>query len=77
MNGWYKRQRNIPERPWFKDAKVLQLFDYLESVAYVIDGSFEGITVRRGSCPTTRPDMMEATGLSYKEVDRCLRRDNR
>ena len=73
MNGWYKRQRNIPERPWFKDAKVLQLFDYLESVAYVIDGSFEGITVRRGSCPTTRPDMMEATGLSYKEVDRCLR----
>ena len=73
MNGWYKRQRNIPERPWFKDAKVLQLFDYLESVAYVIDGSFDGITVRRGSCPTTRPDMMEATGLSYKEVDRCLR----
>ncbi len=73
MGGWYKRQRNIPERPWFKDAKVLQLFDYLEATAYVTDGMFEGAIIRRGSCPTTRPDMMEATGLSYKEVDRCLR----
>ena len=73
MGGWYKRQRNIPERPWFKDAKVLQLFDYLEATAYVTDGMFEGTIIRRGSCPTTRPDMMEATGLSYKEVDRCLR----
>jgi len=73
MGGWYKRQRNIPERPWFKDAKVLQLFDYLEATAYVTDGMYEGTIIRRGSCPTTRPDMMEATGLSYKEVDRCLR----
>lgn len=73
MGSWYKRQRNIPERPWFKDAKVLQLFDYLEATAYVTDGSFEGVVVHRGSCPTTRPEMMEATGLSYKEVDRCLR----
>ncbi len=73
MSGWYKRQRNIPERPWFKDAKVLQLFDYLEAMAYVTDGRYEGEIIRRGSLPTTRPEMMEATGLSYKEVDRCLR----
>ena len=73
MSGWYKRQRNIPERPWFKDARVLQLFDYLEATAYVVDGNYEGQLIRRGSCPTTRPEMMEATGLSYKEVDRCLR----
>ena len=73
MGGWYKRQRNVPERPWFKDAKVLQLFDYLEAMAYVTDGNYEGQLIRRGSCPTTRPELMEATGLSYKEVDRCLR----
>ena len=73
MGGWYKRQRNVPERPWFKDAKVLQLFDYLEATAYVTDGNYEGQLIRRGSCPTTRPELMEATGLSYKEVDRCLR----
>ncbi len=73
MSGWYKRQRNMPERPWFKDAKVLQLFDFLEATAYVTDGKYEGELIRRGSCPTTRPEMMEATGLSYKEVDRCLR----
>ena len=73
MGGWYKRQRNIPERPWFKDAKVLQLFDYLEAAAWVTDSHYEGVIIRRGSLPTTRPDLMEATGLSYKEVDRCLR----
>ncbi len=72
--GWYKRQRSIPERPWFKDAKVLQLFDFLEAMAYVADGRYEDKIIRRGSLPTTRPDMMEATGLSYKEVDRCLRK---
>lgn len=73
MSGWYKRQRNIPERPWFTDAQVLQLYDYLEAKAYVSDGMYEGQLIRRGSCPTTRPEMMEATGLSYKQVDRCLR----
>lgn len=74
MSGWYKRQRSITERPWFKDAKVLQLFDYLEAAAYVTDGKYEGQKIRAGSVPTTRPEMMEATGLSYKEVDRCLRK---
>ena len=74
MSGWYKRQRNIPERPWFKDSKVVQLFDYLEATAYVVEGKYEGLIIRRGSLPTTRPEMMEATGLSYKEVDRCLRK---
>ena len=73
MSGWYKRQRNIPERPWFTDAQVLQLYDYLEAKAYVSDGMYEGQLIRRGSCPTTRPELMEATGLSYKQVDRCLR----
>lgn len=73
MSGWYKRQRNITERPWFTDAQVLQLYDYLEAKAYVTDGMYEGQLIRRGSCPTTRPELMEVTGLSYKQVDRCLR----
>lgn len=73
MSGWYKRQRNIPERPWFTDAQVVQLYDYLEAKAYVVDGKYEGLIIRRGSCPTTRAEMMEVTGLSYKQVDRCLK----
>lgn len=71
--GWYKRMRNIPERPWFKDTQVTVLFDYLEATAYVVDGRYEGVLIRRGSCPTTRSEMMEATGLSYKQVNRCLK----
>lgn len=72
MNGWYKQSRSYPERPWFKDASMVQLYDYLKSVAYVTDGRYDGVTIRRGSCPTTRAEMMEATGMSYKKVDRCL-----
>lgn len=74
MSGWYKQQRNIVERPWFKDADTLLLYTYLKATAYVTDGQFAGRLIRRGSCPTTRSDMMEATGLSYKKVHNCLRK---
>ena len=72
--GWYKQLRNIPERPWFKDANVVLLYTYLKATAYVADGKYEGVIVRRGSCPTTRAEMMEATGLSHHQVDTCLRK---
>ena len=74
MSGWYKRQRSIPERPWFKDGAVLQVYDYLESAAYVADGRYRGTVIRQGSCPTTRSEIIEVTGLSYKTVDRCLKK---
>lgn len=72
-SGWYKQQRNIPEQAWFKDADTVLLYTYLKATAYVTTGKYEGVVIRRGSCPTTRAEMMEATGLSYKKVDRCLR----
>lgn len=73
MSGWYKQQRSIVGRPWFKDAEALQLYVFLKSTAYVADGPYKGQVIRRGSCPTTRPDIVYATGLSYKQVDRCLK----
>ena len=72
MSGWYKQQRNRSERPWFKNAKAAQLYDYLKDVAYVADGRYEGHVIRRGSCPTTRAQMMEATGQTYSEVRTSL-----
>ena len=53
---------------------MVLLYTFLKATAYVADGKYEGVIVRRGSCPTTRAEMMEATGLSYKQVDACLRR---
>lgn len=72
MSGWYKQQRNRSERPWFKNAKAAQLYDYLKDVAYVVDGQYEGLRIRRGSCPTTRAEMMEATGQTYAEIRSSL-----
>lgn len=75
MNGgWYKQQRNIPERPWFKDANVVLLYTALKATAYVTDGKYKGQIIRRGSCPTTRSDLMEITGLKRMTLDRCLKK---
>lgn len=74
MSGWYKQQRSISERPWFKDAQMVQLYTWLKSMAYVTDGRFEGRVIRRGSCPTTRSEMAESTGMSSRTLDRVLRR---
>lgn len=74
MSGWYKQQRNIVERPWFKDADMLQLYTYLKSTAYVTDGKYKDCIIRRGSCPTTRSDMMEGTGMKRMKLDRVLKR---
>ena len=53
---------------------MVLLYTYLKATAYVADGKYEGQIIRRGSCPTTRAEMMEATGLSYKQVDLCLKK---
>lgn len=74
MNGWYKQHRNLSERPWFVDPLMVQLYFYLKERAYVQDRKYEGSIIRRGSCPVTRSEMMEATGMSYKKLDNVLRR---
>lgn len=72
MNGWFKQQRNLPDRPWFKEAVLVQLYIALKSLAYANDGMYEGVRIRRGSCPTTQADMMYTTGLSRSTLVRCL-----
>ena len=74
MNGWYRQQRNLSERAWFKDALMVQLYCYLKERAYVQDGKYEGQRICRGSCPITRSEMLEATGLRYATLDRKLKK---
>ena len=73
MSIWYKRMRNISERSWFKDGQALQVYDYLEEKAYLNDSPYQGQIIRRGSCPYTRSEIAEVTGLSPKQIDRCLK----
>ena len=68
MNGWYKHSRNLFDRPWAKDAKMVAVYEYLHCAAYVNNGMLHGQLIRRGSCPTSRAAIMEATGLSAQEV---------
>ena len=74
MSGWYKQQRNLSERPWFKDSQMVHLYHFLKEIAYVSDGQYEGKVIRRGSCVITRTEMSEITGISLKTLDRKLKK---
>ena len=71
---WYKQDRGLFERPWAKDASMVAVYVYLHCCAYLQDGMLHGQLVRRGSCPTTRAAIMEATGLTESEVKLRLKR---
>lgn len=73
MSGWYKQQRNLSERPWFRNSQMVHLYHYLKERAYVTQGMYEGKIIRRGSCPVTRSEMSEMTGMSLRTIDRVLR----
>lgn len=74
MSGWYKHSRNLFERTWAKDPKMVAVYEYLHCVAYVNDGMLHGQLIRRGSCPTTSSAIMEATGLTEQEVRTRIRK---
>ena len=74
MSGWWKHDRDMFTRSWAKDPKTVSVYDYLHCVAYVCDGMLHNQRIRRGSCPTSRAAIMEATGLSAQEVRTRLRK---
>lgn len=73
MSGWYKQQRDLHDRVWAKDAKMVSVYVYLHERAYVRDGMLHGQVIRRGSCPTSRAAIMESTGLTEEEVKMRLK----
>ena len=57
-----------------KEKADSHILSALDAIAYVVDGTYKDMIIRQGSCPTTRADIVEVTGLSYKTVDRCLKK---
>lgn len=74
MSGWWKHSRDMYDRPWVKDPKMVTVYDYLHCRAFVNDGKLHGQIIRRGSCLTSRAEIAEATGLSDYEVKLRLRK---
>lgn len=74
MTRWYKQQCNLFDREWSNDPKTVVVYVYLHCYAYVQQKMWHGILVRRGSCPTSRAAIMEATGLSEQEVKSRLKK---
>ena len=72
MSGWYKQNRDVPDRAWFKEANLVQLYVAIKSLAYVTDGRYHDCIIRRGSCPTTRAELSELTGMKRMTLDRAL-----
>lgn len=71
--GWYKQHRNLFDREWAKDSKMVAVYVYLHCHAYAWQGNLHGQIIRRGSCPTSKPAIAEGTGLTIDEVKTRLR----
>lgn len=71
--GWYKQYRNLFDREWAKDPKMVAVYVYLHCHAYARQGNLHGQIIRRGSCPTSKPAIAEGTGLTIDEVKTRLR----
>ena len=75
MSGWYYKQWNdLFDRVWSNDSKMVAVYVYLHCHAFVQQKKWHGQIIRRGSCPTSRAAIMEATGLSEQEVKTRLRK---
>ena len=72
--GWYKHNRNLFERSWAKDSKMVAVYEYLHCCAYVRDQPYRDMIIRRGSCLTSRAAIMEGTGLSEHDVKSRLKK---
>ena len=70
---WYKQDSGLYDRAWAKDPKAVTVYLYLHCAAYVQPGMYHGHLIRRGSCPTSRAAIMEATGLSEYDVKSRLK----
>ena len=75
MARWYYKQWcDLFDRVWANDAKMVSVYVYLHCHAYVQPKKWHGLLIRRGSCPTSRSAIMEATGLSEQEVKSRLKK---
>ena len=74
MEGWIKLYRKFSDWEWFNISEMVHLFIYLLLNANHEEGTWRGITIKRGQILTGLNTLNEKTGISIRSLRTCLDR---
>lgn len=74
MAGWIKLHRKFCKWEWYQKSEMVHLFLHLLLNANYEDGSWEGITIKRGQLVIGRKKISADTGISEQSVRTCMDR---
>ncbi len=74
MEGWIKLHRKFCDWEWFNVSEMAHLFIYLLLNANHEDGSWNGISAKRGQLITGRKSLSRGTKISEQKIRTCLKR---
>ena len=73
MSGYIKLEKKILNWEWWSDINTFRLFMYLLLVANWTDGTFQGVTIKRGQRATSLDRLSTGTGLSIRQTRTALK----
>jgi len=74
MDGWIKLHRKFSDWEWFDNSEMVHLFIFLLLNANSENGSWRGMTIKRGQILTGLHSLNERTGISIQTLRTCLNR---
>lgn len=69
---WIKMYKKLKDWEWFTDINVTYLWIYLLLTASDEDKRWQGMVVRKGQMVTSVSKLASATGLTDKQIRRCI-----
>ena len=74
MSGWIKIYKQFKDWEWYNKSEMVHLFIHCLLKANFKDGSFQGITVEKGSFITSLKHLSEETNISIQTIRTCLKK---
>lgn len=74
MSGWIKIYKQFKDWEWYNKSEMVHLFIHCLLKANFKDGSFQGITVEKGSFITSLKHLSEETNISVQTIRTCLKK---
>lgn len=72
--GYIKLHRKILQWEWFREPETLSVFIFLLANANWLDGTWQGITIKRGQLVTSLAKIAAACGITVRQTRTALSR---
>jgi len=73
MGGFIRIEKKILNWEWWSDINTFRLFFYLLCIANWTDGTFQGVTIKRGQRAVSLDSLSTGTGLSIRQTRTALK----